>query len=133
MNITLSPELKRFVEAKIGNGRYAAAGDVVREAVRLMEARDRLASGLQVGAIEPELLANLGQQGGDIELLIALINSSGRIIFGQEWMPRLRALAAAIISTFPPSDRIGTGSIALHVTLVPQLATAICRRCFLRV
>ena len=26
-----------------------------------------------MGAIEPELLANLGQQGGDIELLIALI------------------------------------------------------------
>ena len=86
-----------------------------------------------MGAIEPELLANLGQQGGDIELLIALINSSGSIVFGQEWMPRLRAWAAAIISTFPPSDRIGTGSIALHVTLVPQLATAICRRCFLRV
>ena len=60
-------------------------------------------------------------------------NSSGSIVFGQEWMPRLRAWAAAIISTFPPSDRIGTGSIALHVTLVPQLATAICRRCFLRV
>jgi putative addiction module CopG family antidote len=51
MNITLSPELKRFVEAKIGNGRYATAGDVVREAVRLMEARgagpasERLAGG----------------------------------------------------------------------------------------
>jgi len=49
MNITLCPELKRFVEAKIGNGRYAAAGDVVREAVRLMEAREpaseRLAGG----------------------------------------------------------------------------------------
>ena len=39
MNITLSPELKRFVEAKIGNGRYTA-GDVEREAVRLMEARE---------------------------------------------------------------------------------------------
>jgi hypothetical protein len=165
---------------------------------------------LQVGAIEPGLLANPGQQGGDIELLIALImqqcaqdaeddlrailaelqaglaakkalrdlirrvknlirglaagsppkpgksmlgnvlwswlfsifphgccmiiaptrrrvshtltvmcmpvssgtdihsrNSSGSIIFGQEWMPRLLAWAAAIISTFPPSDRIG--------------------------
>ena len=39
-------------------------------------------------------------------------NSSGSIIFGQEWMPRLRAWAAAIISTFPLSDRIGRGSIA---------------------
>jgi hypothetical protein len=39
-------------------------------------------------------------------------NSNGSIIFGQEWMPRLRAWAAAIISTIPPSDRIGRGSIA---------------------
>ena len=46
MNITLSLQLKRFVEAKIGNGRYATAGDVVREAVRLMEARDRLAASM---------------------------------------------------------------------------------------
>lgn len=38
-----------------------------------MEARDRLASGLQVGAIEPGLLAGPVQSGGDIELLIALI------------------------------------------------------------
>ena len=46
---------------------------MVREAVRLLETRDRLASGLQVGAIEPGLLAGPVQSGGDIELLIALI------------------------------------------------------------
>ncbi len=41
MNITLSPELKRFVEAKIGKSAGTPLpGDVVREAVRLMEARE---------------------------------------------------------------------------------------------
>jgi putative addiction module CopG family antidote len=42
MNITLPPELKRFVEAKAAGGRYADAGEVVRDALRLMAARDKL-------------------------------------------------------------------------------------------
>jgi putative addiction module CopG family antidote len=57
MNISLPPELKRFVEAKAASGHYADAGEVVREAVRLMAARDRL------GAIDVS--------GGDIEQLVS--------------------------------------------------------------
>jgi hypothetical protein len=36
-------------------------------------------------------------------------SSSGSIIFGQGWMPRLRTWAAAIVSTFQVWDRIGAG------------------------
>ena len=42
MNINLSPELKRLVKAKTAGGRYADASEVVRDALRLMAARDRL-------------------------------------------------------------------------------------------
>lgn len=53
MNVTLSPEMKRFVDARIRTGLCASAGEVVREALRLMAARDRMAQALpswRVGA-----------------------------------------------------------------------------------
>ena len=37
VNVSLSEDLARFVEAQIGAGRYASAGELVIEAVRLLE------------------------------------------------------------------------------------------------
>ena len=42
MNISLSPELERFVHRKVATGLYASASEVVREALRLLQERDRL-------------------------------------------------------------------------------------------
>ena len=39
MNIALSPALRRFVDDQVKNGRYLDSGDVVREALRRMEAQ----------------------------------------------------------------------------------------------
>ena len=44
--------------------------------------------------------------------------NSRSINFGPEWMPRSGTWAAAIISTLPPSDRIGRLHIAFHTTLI---------------
>ena len=41
MNVSLTPELERMVQDKVAGGRYASASEVVREALRLLEARDR--------------------------------------------------------------------------------------------
>ncbi len=41
MNVSLTPELHRFVEGRLKSGRYQTASEVVREALRLLEARDR--------------------------------------------------------------------------------------------
>ena len=41
MNVSLPPKLRAFVQAKIRSGLYNDAGDVLREALRLMQARDR--------------------------------------------------------------------------------------------
>lgn len=41
MNVSLTPELERLVHDKVAGGRYASASEVVREALRLLEARDR--------------------------------------------------------------------------------------------
>ena len=42
MNVSLTPELERFVQTKVAKGRYNSASEVVREALRLLEEQDRL-------------------------------------------------------------------------------------------
>ena len=41
MNVSLTPELEKFVQEKVESGRYTSASEVVREALRLMEKRDQ--------------------------------------------------------------------------------------------
>lgn len=40
MNVSLTPELEKFVSTKVGSGRYNSASEVVREALRLLEEHD---------------------------------------------------------------------------------------------
>jgi antitoxin ParD1/3/4 len=41
MNVSLTPELEKFVTAKVETGRYNSASEVVRDALRLLEEHDR--------------------------------------------------------------------------------------------
>ena len=45
MNVSLTPELERFVSAKVEAGRYSSASEVVREALRLLEEHDQNRAG----------------------------------------------------------------------------------------
>jgi antitoxin ParD1/3/4 len=40
MNISLTPELERFVSSKVASGRYLSASEVIREGLRLLEERE---------------------------------------------------------------------------------------------
>jgi antitoxin ParD1/3/4 len=40
MNVSLTPELEKFVNTKVESGRYNSASEVVREALRLLEEHD---------------------------------------------------------------------------------------------
>ena len=42
MNVNLTPQLEELVRAKVSSGMYTSASEVVREALRLMDERDRL-------------------------------------------------------------------------------------------
>jgi antitoxin ParD1/3/4 len=42
MNVSLTPELEKFVASKVKSGRYHSASEVVREALRLLEERDQV-------------------------------------------------------------------------------------------
>jgi antitoxin ParD1/3/4 len=41
MNVSLTPELDKFVAEKVESGRYASASEVVREALRLLQEHEQ--------------------------------------------------------------------------------------------
>jgi antitoxin ParD1/3/4 len=54
MNVSLTPELEKFVNTKVQTGRYNSASEVVREALRLLEGHDH-ARAAQLGEFNQEL------------------------------------------------------------------------------
>ena len=42
MNVSLTPELEKFVAEKVQSGLYQTASEVIREGLRLLEERDTL-------------------------------------------------------------------------------------------
>jgi antitoxin ParD1/3/4 len=58
MNVSLTPELEKFVAAKVESGRYTSASEVVREALRLLEEHDRSRTA-QIAAFNKELVHRL--------------------------------------------------------------------------
>jgi antitoxin ParD1/3/4 len=58
MNVSLTPELDKFVSAKVESGRYNSASEVIREALRLLEEHER-ARAVQLAAFNQELGARL--------------------------------------------------------------------------
>ena len=42
MNISLTPQLEQMVKTKVASGLYGSASEVLREALRLLEERDRI-------------------------------------------------------------------------------------------
>jgi antitoxin ParD1/3/4 len=41
MNISLTPQLEKLVQDRVDSGRYTSASEVVREALRLLDAHDK--------------------------------------------------------------------------------------------
>lgn len=67
MNVSLTPELDKFVANKVETGRYNSASEVVREALRLLEEHDR-ARGAQIAAFNLELGARLASLDSGIKV-----------------------------------------------------------------
>ena len=43
LNVSLTPQLEKLVKDKVKSGRYLSSSEVVREGLRLLDERDRLA------------------------------------------------------------------------------------------
>jgi len=62
LNVSLTPELGRFVQGRVSAGRYQTASEVVREGLRLLELQERdreaafaaLKTKLQRGAVQAD-------------------------------------------------------------------------------
>lgn len=54
MNVSLTPELEKFVNKKVRTGRYNSASEVVREALRLLEEHEQ-ARAAQLSEFNQEL------------------------------------------------------------------------------
>lgn len=42
MNVSLTPELEKYVQEKVKSGKYLSASEVVREALRLLQEQDQI-------------------------------------------------------------------------------------------
>ena len=54
MNVHLTPELETLVHKKVKTGRYNSASEVVRDALRLFEERDRIRE-LQIRGLQKKI------------------------------------------------------------------------------
>ena len=60
LNVSLTPDLSRFVENRLRSGKYQTRSEVVREALRLLEDRDR-APTASVEELKREIEVGLSQ------------------------------------------------------------------------
>ena len=58
MNVSLTPELEKFIADKVATGRYTSASEVVREALRLLE-REEKSREEQIAEFNRELQARM--------------------------------------------------------------------------
>jgi antitoxin ParD1/3/4 len=60
MNVSLTPELEQLIHKKVETGLYLSASEVVREALRLLDERDRLQA-LKFEEIRKEIQIGIDQ------------------------------------------------------------------------
>ena len=48
MNVSLTPDLEQYIRTKVDSGRYLSASEVVREALRLLEQKEKQLEDLRV-------------------------------------------------------------------------------------
>jgi antitoxin ParD1/3/4 len=77
MNVSLTPELEQLVHEKVKSGRYLSASEVVREALRLLEERDRIRE-TRLEALRKEIAVGIEQ------------GNKGEIVDGEEVFKELR-------------------------------------------
>jgi antitoxin ParD1/3/4 len=77
MNVSLTPELEQLVHEKVKTGRYLSASEVVREALRLLEERDKVRE-TRLAALRSEIAIGIKQ--GD----------NGEVLDGEEVFRELR-------------------------------------------
>ena len=79
MNISLTEELEQAIERRVRSGRYGSASEVVRDALRLLEERDRFRD-LRFLELRRDVAAGVSEldRGESVPLDTAKIKAAGR-------------------------------------------------------
>ena len=79
MNVSLTPELEELVKRKVRSGLYTTASEVIREALRLLEEKERLRE-MHLEELREDIRKGLDRGGARTfdEDLAAEIKSKGR-------------------------------------------------------
>jgi antitoxin ParD1/3/4 len=90
MNISLSPQLEKFVERKVKQGSYQTASEVVRAGLRLLAEHDEKRS-LEIERLKQEIKVGLDQvAAGEVEPLdMKVIKAEGRKLLAQRKLKRV--------------------------------------------
>jgi len=86
LNVNLTPELEAMVRDKVATGLYSSASEVVREALRLMEEKDRF-NKMKLDQLRADIQAGIAS--GDAGTLdVGEIKRRGRARLGKPPQPR---------------------------------------------
>ena len=85
MNISITPELEKFIQAKVKSGMYQSASELVRDALRLLAERDEM---------RQKQLERLGR---DTQLGLDQAER-GELLSGEESRARLSAVKRKFLS-----------------------------------
>ena len=81
MNVSLTPRLEELVKQKVGSGLYRSSSEVIREALRLLEERDRRLASLRkdiaVGIEQIEQGEYTDYEGGSLGDLFDQVKAEG--------------------------------------------------------
>ena len=79
MNVSLTPQLESYVKQKVTSGMYNSVSEVVREAIRLLEERDRMQA-MKLEALRSDIQQGLDslERGESKPLDIEAIKAKGR-------------------------------------------------------
>ncbi|MCX7045711.1 MAG: type II toxin-antitoxin system ParD family antitoxin [Candidatus Sumerlaeota bacterium] len=77
MNISLTPQLEKMVRKKVSAGLYTSSSEVVREALRLLDAQDQICQA-KLKALKTEIAIGLHQA------------DKGELLDGREFFARMR-------------------------------------------
>lgn len=85
MNVSLTPNLEKFVQKKVRSGKYKSSSEVVREALRLLEEHDSLRE-IRLTQLKRQIADGVREaDAGSTSILdIAAIKKQGRKRLGQK-------------------------------------------------
>lgn len=122
MNVSLTPELEKFISAKVESGRYNSAGEVVREALRLLEEHDS-ARAAQLAEFNEELGRRLSSL--DHDEAVEPVEVRARLQRKSVERRKPRPWAATSSALMQPSIWMLSGSTSLRTILMPPTAGSV--------